>query len=230
MYLTEMLPRDLGCAVREKWPLLVPMGSVEFHGFHLPLGTDSYITEMVASGIEKRLNAVVAPTVHLCPTGFAVSGPEQGTTDIDVELFVRWCRTLVSNYCRMGFARIIFLVHHQSAAITALLRTAVNDDQMYRAHKERGCGWWSDPERKDSVAQSAVEICPAMLDTRFFGGHAGKGETEAMLAARPELVHPELSREGGFWWNADADQADASLARKQLQTVLDCWIEKLTGK
>ena len=78
------------------------MGSVEFHGFHLPLGTDSYITEMVASGIEKRLNAVVAPTVHLCPTGFAVSGPEQGTTDIDVELFVRWCRTLVSNYCRMG--------------------------------------------------------------------------------------------------------------------------------
>lgn len=109
MYLTEMLPRDLDCAVREKWPLLVPMGSVEFHGFHLPLGTDSYITEMVASGIEKRLNAVVAPTVHLCPTGFAVSGPEQGTTDIDVELFVRWCRTLVSNYCRMGFARNIFI-------------------------------------------------------------------------------------------------------------------------
>ncbi len=230
MFLTEMLPRDLKRAVDEKWPLLVPMGSVEFHGNHLPLGTDSFITEAVACGVEKRLDVVVAPTVHLCPTGYAVSGPEQGTTDIGVELFIRWCRELVGNYRRMGFGRILFLVHHQGGNIGAFLRAAVTDELMYGTYREQGYGWWSDQQKKAACPQGFIEICPAMLDTHFFGGHAGRGETEAILAARLELVHAELTEKDDFWWNADADEADVTRAVEQLQAVIDRWVEKLTAE
>lgn len=120
MFLTEMLPRDLKRAVDEKWPLLVPMGSVEFHGNHLPLGTDSFITEAVACGWRSASMWWSRRPCICARPAMPVSGPEQGTTDIGVELFIRWCRELVGNYRRMGFGRILFLVHHQGGNIGRL--------------------------------------------------------------------------------------------------------------
>lgn len=230
MFLTEMLPRDLKRAVDEKWPLLVPMGSVEFHGNHLPLGTDSFITEAVPAGWRSASMWWSRRPCICARPAMPVSGPEQGTTDIGVELFIRWCRELVGNYRRMGFGRILFLVHHQGGNIGAFLRAAVTDELMYGTYREQGYGWWSDQQKKAACPQGFIEICPAMLDSHFFGGHAGRGETEAILAARPELVHAELTEKDDFWWNADADEADATRAVEQLQAVIDRWVEKLTAE
>ena len=38
MKLSEMLPHQLHQALKERWPLFLPAGVIEYHGEHLPLG------------------------------------------------------------------------------------------------------------------------------------------------------------------------------------------------
>ncbi|MGB9183505.1 MAG: creatininase family protein, partial [Solirubrobacteraceae bacterium] len=47
---------------------VVPFGSVESHGGHLPLGSDALLADVVGAEVAARLNAVVAPSVRV---GFA---------------------------------------------------------------------------------------------------------------------------------------------------------------
>ena len=225
MFLTEMLPHQLEDAVRKKLPLIAAVGSVEYHGGQLPLGTDLFITEMVAKGIEKRIPCVVALSFVFSPTGYAVSGPEKGTVDISVSLFTDYCAEILENYDRMGFERIIVLVHHQGGNIAPMINTAVMERRMYSVKDEKGYGWWTAGDRP---VRANIEVLPAMLDTHFFGGHGGKGETEAVMASRPELVDMERFKKG-IWWNDTAPQADADYARECLDTLLGRWAEKLGG-
>jgi Uncharacterized protein, putative amidase len=61
MKLTEVTKDDLNCLVG-----LLPIGSVEQHGPHLPIGTDSLIAEEVARRVEKELRDEVTlfPTIY----------------------------------------------------------------------------------------------------------------------------------------------------------------------
>lgn len=222
--LSRMRPAELAQAVAARQPLLVPTGTLEYHGGQLPLGTDGLITELFAQALARRTPAVVAPPLPLQPTGYAVSGPGQGTLDIPPELFAAYSREQLAGYAAMGFPRIIVLLHHQSGNMTALLEAARLSATMYTAWRRLGEGWWTRGLRDDG---GRVEYCPVTLDTGFFGGHGGQGETEALLALAPELV--DLRRCDGDepFWNRTAAQADPDRAARQLEELLGRWVEKL---
>ena len=44
--------------------ILIPVGSLENHGKHMPLGTDTLIPNQIAKLIEERCDVVIAPTVN----------------------------------------------------------------------------------------------------------------------------------------------------------------------
>src|SRR5580700_12328083 len=44
---------------------VVPFGSVEGHGSHLPLGSDALLADVVGEAVAERLGAVLAPTVRV---------------------------------------------------------------------------------------------------------------------------------------------------------------------
>jgi len=44
--------------------LIIPVGTCEQHGYHLPLGNDTFIVEYMASVLSERTNALVAPTIN----------------------------------------------------------------------------------------------------------------------------------------------------------------------
>ncbi len=75
MYLKEMTPSQLHQAVEQNWPLLIPAGCIEYHGPHLPLGTDTLIAEEICKRLAKRINVVIAPSFEYGSTGYALSGP-----------------------------------------------------------------------------------------------------------------------------------------------------------
>ena len=65
---------DFSERLRAGAPLILPIGSFEQHGPHLPLATDSIIVEAIARGVAQRVSALILPTL---PFG-APSRPRSG--------------------------------------------------------------------------------------------------------------------------------------------------------
>ena len=225
-YLLDMCPAELKKAKEENMPLIIAAGSIEFHGGQLPLGTDLFITEGVSAEIEKRLPVVIAPSFVYCPTGHCVSGPEDGTVDIDIDCFVNFCGQVLKNYDRMGFKKIYIMVHHQGRNIEAFIKTSILKYSMYEINKTLGDGWWT--KKLENPLKTAVETVPAVLDTEFFPGHGGQGETEAIMAFRPKAVKMENAEtDKSVWWNETAKEADAENAQRQKEILITKWVEKI---
>lgn len=224
-YLQEMCPAQLRQAQEEGWPLLIGAGTIEYHGSQLPLGTDLLLVEGLVREIEKRTPAVIAPPFAYSPTGCAVSGPEQGTVDVSTAAFMRYCGEVLQSYEKMGFGRILVFVHHQGGNIGPMLQTAVADFQMYGAVRELGPGWWTN--RLQRRAQTEIRIVEAFRGHGAFGGHGGQGETQGILALYPDLVHMEELQEEEAWWNRTAPQADADTACREMEAVVEEWVEVL---
>ena len=113
MQLQYLLPHQLKLAIEEGWPLLVPTGCIEYHGPHNALGLDTIIVEELLTRVAERVNCIVAPPFWYGPTGYAVTGPAQGTVDVSTERFGRHVKDVLSSFWEVGFKWIVFGVHHQ---------------------------------------------------------------------------------------------------------------------
>lgn len=62
--LKEMLPHEIARALRRDSRLIVPVGTCEHHGPHLPIGTDTIIAERFAEDLSARFGVLLAPPVE----------------------------------------------------------------------------------------------------------------------------------------------------------------------
>ncbi|MBQ4515448.1 MAG: creatininase family protein, partial [Clostridia bacterium] len=60
-YMEEMSVRDMERAMEKTSTVIIPVGVVEQHGYHLPLSTDMHNSVQLTRKAGDRLNAVVAP-------------------------------------------------------------------------------------------------------------------------------------------------------------------------
>lgn len=148
--------------------LLVPVGSTEQHGPHLPLDTDTRIAVAVAGRVAADLGHLPAPAI-----AYGSSGEHQGfpgTVSIGTEAL----STLLVEYGRSAChwaARLVFVNGH--GGNTEALRTATG---LLRA-EGRDAAWCS--------------CCAPGGDA-----HAGHTETSVLLHLSPRLVRPERTGPG----------------------------------
>lgn len=96
--------------VKGKERVIVPIGSIEQHGPHLPLNTDTLIAEGVSKEIASRLNAVIAPAVI---PGVSVEHMDfPGTLSLSREVFIKKIKEICSSLSRHGFKEIILINGH----------------------------------------------------------------------------------------------------------------------
>jgi creatinine amidohydrolase len=148
-------------AVADGGVLLVPLGSCEQHGPHLPLDTDTRIAEALARGAAAGDGrVVVAP-----PLAYGASGEHQafpGTLSIGHEalelVLVELGRSALG-----PFAAIVFVNGHggNAPAVTAAVATL-------QAEGRTASAWWPTVPGGDA--------------------HAGRTETALLLAIAPEVV------------------------------------------
>lgn len=175
-------------ALRSAAPLAVlPVGAVEAHGPHLPLGTDGVIAEAMASAggallAEAGLEVLLLPPVDYVAAPFASSFA--GTVSLRPATVTALLADIARSVAGWGVRMLVLANAHLDPAHIASLRQAV---AAIEAHKLLTMVF-PDITRKPWAGRLTEEF-------RSGACHAGRYEGSIVMAARPELVREERARQ-----------------------------------
>jgi creatinine amidohydrolase len=187
---TEAWP-DVGAYVEEESLALVPLGSTEQHGPHLPEGTDHYIAQAFAREVADRAGYLCTPTITVGVSPHHRQFP--GTTWVDAPVFRDYVESLTRNLTYHGIDRVIYVnAHGGNVEHLREVGRRVRDDEVAYAIE-----WMWD------------ESIPDLVDDLFEhnGPHGGPKETAMIQYLHGEYVHAdrlESARDGGLVdWSED---------------------------
>ncbi|MGA9839141.1 MAG: creatininase family protein [Thermoplasmata archaeon] len=158
--------------------VIVPVGALEAHGPHLPLGADQIQAEATAATLAERVDALVAPTIAYGSAPGARRFP--GTVSLSIAQLETHVAGVLSELARSGVRRLLVLSGHAERGHMAALREAA--DETMRAHPSARVVVLSD---YDFVYELRGKESPST------DGHAGLLETSRVLALAPETVGTE---------------------------------------
>ncbi len=189
LLLEEMTRDEARQAFDEEAMVVLPTGSTEQHGPHLPLFVDSFTVTHVARTAAERAAAevpvVVAPTMH-----YGVSHHHMafaGTMSLTSSIYVEAVKELVRCLYRHGARRVVLLNGHggNEHPNGTVAQALVNEEGLDLALGH--ASYWTIAS-KALVEAGANDVAPR------FPGHAGGFETALMLALRPDLVQLDKRR------------------------------------
>lgn len=197
VYLPDMTSQEAEAAIREAKAVILPVGSVEWHGPHLPLSVDHISARAFALAAAERLEPRVLVTHSL--TG-VVRGQMQFPGSITIpphafiEIIVGTCQSLQYH----GVQRVLVLNGHGSnrpQALAAAIR-ASNEFGM----EVMTASWW------DFTPESAVQ---EIMQGNNIPGHAGDAETSLIMYLQPDLVKVDRALEASWQPEVDAGRGGA---------------------
>ena len=98
-------------AIAKKDPVvIIPVGALEEHGRHLPLGADVIQPLNVVDEVARRTNAYVGPAIPygVCTT----TRPYPGTVSVSVDALKGFVRDVLADFVRNGVRRVMILSGH----------------------------------------------------------------------------------------------------------------------
>jgi creatinine amidohydrolase len=181
--------------------VILPVGVVEEHGAHLPLGLDSFAAEIYAEAAaphleEKGYDVVIAPTISYGVARAAIDFP--GTLSLEPETLRALVVDIGRSLARHGLDRLVTNGHRDLSHMKALmLRVTLIEDKTLCS-----CvGFTSDPKATAAlsmVSRIVPHIRPSARDT-------WEWETSLALHAFPDLVKRHCREaEPNFDYDVDA--------------------------
>jgi creatinine amidohydrolase len=189
--------------------LILPVGTTEEHGLHLPVDTDARIAEAygqrLAEALTPELPVLVMDTIRY---GYSMKIMRQwpGTIVVRSRVFMDMIFDICQSVLKMGFTRLALLdCHgHHSGPLNTVSR-----------------------ELCDACDQSIAILSPAVLSREAFnavrksvqGGaiHAGEWETSLLLHLSPEVVHMDLATDvDTMHYHSDFVAGDGFLGRQRV--------------
>lgn len=193
VFAAELPWPDYDAAVRDgRRPMLVPIGSMEQHGHHMPLHVDVLLPTEFSRRVAERIDALVAPPFTYGYKSHQKSGGGNhlpGTTSLDGATLVSALKNVITEFVRHGVRKIVFMNGHfenswfivegVDLALKELRWDGVTDVKIVIL------SYW------DFVTEETIR----RLYPGGFPGwaveHGGVLETSLMLALYPQLVQLE---------------------------------------
>ena len=235
MQYLNMLPYQVRKAIDDRVPVILPLGVIEYHAEHLPLGVDCFTCINAIERVEKRHpEVVVLPPFYYGAASLAVAKPERnGTVHVDAEKLIPVAEEIFHGLLRVGFRNIHGFIAHQTEEFAQgmptdlAFRMAARHTVFQWLEQESGEGWWGTEKFSNYYSgannpfnwiriHTCNEFKTAEELKRFPGDHAGKVETSEAMAIYPELV--ELNRiDGSLWYARDGKDSSAEYGNDALE-------------
>ena len=173
---------------------ILPVGTTEQHGPHLPIKMDSWTARSIAHEAAKRRpdRLLVMPPIHYGYTTHVMDFP--GSITIHHETFIRYIVDVVKSVVYHGFKKVIMVNGHGSnmpPLELAARRVMLETDAVVS-----WASWWQ-------FTMADPEFMKKWRDGPFPGGsaHSGESETSLALYLDESLVKKELATNDQTWTN-----------------------------
>ncbi len=190
-------------ALREesKGVCVIPMGCIEKHGLHLPLGTDILQASRIAYEASQLETVTVFADYTFGDVPLASPSSPPGTITLDVSIQMELLEELCEQIARWGYKKIFIFNGHggnvpwlgtflrnialkkRSYIVGSTLISLPALHQMGQELVEHGSGYIPELTKEDE------ELLIKNYQEKITGGHACMGETAHMMGICPEAVH-----------------------------------------
>jgi creatinine amidohydrolase len=174
--LDEMSWVDVAAHIARDPRMIVPIGALEQHGPHLPLGTNVLIARRIAVDLSQEFSVLRAPTIYY---GVNVKGAQAyaGTATLRQKTLHRSLNELLGAWERHGITEFIVITAHRHEPHLDALATLIT-----RTARVRVVSIW------DVDITDLLETQPGPL-------HADEAETSLMLHLYPEVVKMDRAKD-----------------------------------
>lgn len=196
VYWEELTAPDFVKAVeRSEGTAIIPLGIMEKHGAHLPLGTDLIDVRNLVSRAVKDEYAIVFPPYYFGQIFEARHQP--GTVSYSQRLIWDILQETVDEISRNGIKKIILVNGHggNNSFLPFFCQSQLAQRRDYAIYLFQ-------PQRDPEADAEIQKLRKTEMDM-----HGGEVETSMMMSHRPDLAHPDRAGE-----QSGADQARLSLA------------------
>lgn len=200
-YFIDLTQPEIAAQLKKHPLVILPQGSVEQHGPHLPAGTDIFAANVISHAVAERMDGLVLPGGPLGVTPLHM--PFESTITLTPETYMRVVIETCASAAQHG-AKYLLLLNWHELNIPPL---GVAAETLHREH---------------GMTVLTVQAC--FVAEELFGKecngltHGGEIEALAVLAYRPELVH--LDRIDYSSDHAHGQKMDALRRTRSYQPVL----------
>jgi creatinine amidohydrolase len=163
--------------ITEKKVAILPIGAVEAHGPHLPLGTDNLLAERLSEQLADRVNAFVLPTLPYGQVWSLRNFP--GSIHVSNESITHFIVDIGKSLYEQGFEIFAMVNGHLGNAVA--MKEAARE--LYDLHPKLKVLYFFYPGMNQVVPE--IRETPSSHGTYF---HACEIETSFMLYLAPEFV------------------------------------------
>ncbi len=162
---------------------ILPLGSVEQHSSHLPIGTDVMLADALGAALADRIGALLLPTIPIT-TCYEHKGVK-GSVCMRPSTLYQMLQDIVLNLRDQGIKKVAVVLGHGGIFVAAPaireLNALYDDLQVILVQTSSGTD-----ERRVFLENKELEI------------HAGESETSLMLYLHEELVKKDLMMHNDF--------------------------------
>jgi creatinine amidohydrolase len=163
--------------LKRRKDIIIPIGSTEEHGYHLPLATDTIIAERIAEEVGEKTGVLVAPSI-----GYGIcrhTAPYPGTAGVGFDSMRGFVQEILEDLRAKGFRTFYLLTGHAGSTHRVALKEAAGA-LVARGAKVHLIVPYEVPI--EDLLESKLEFWEYPV------GHADEIETSLMLYLRPDLV------------------------------------------
>jgi creatinine amidohydrolase len=174
--LKEMRPAEVAATLAGDPRLILPIGTCEQHGPHMPIGADTLIVERLADDLSAEFRVLRAPTVEY-GVNVMTARPYAGNASVRRKTLHRTLNDLVDSWEAEGVREFVLITAHESDPHLEALETVITTSARVRVVNIFGLAF--------------ADLLEGQLEPM----HGDEVDTSLLLHVAPELVNMSLAQD-----------------------------------